>query len=119
STVAVTAALLGKEVHSFIEPGFLRQVLPVQNRGTSARRIADVCRACFDSNPLAVDAVRAPVERDAEQPSPPAELHRMPQAGEQSLWYSFTQGLRHALRRAHAPSAIDQLPPPRPANRLE
>jgi len=118
STVAVTAALLGKEVHSFIEPEFLRQVLPLQNGGTSAKRIADVCRACFDSNPIEIEKVRAGVELRVQQP-PPGELHLMPQAGEHSLWYSFTQGLRHALRPAQAPSAMDHLPPARPFNRLD
>jgi hypothetical protein len=119
STVAVTAALLGKEVHSFIEPEFLRQVLPVQNGGTSAKRIADVCRACFDSNPIDIDTVRARVEVGPEQPPPRAALRRMPQAGEHSLWYSFIQGLGHALRPAHTPPAMDHLPPSRPINRID
>src|SRR5262249_17736370 len=34
STVAFTAAALGKEVHSYIHPDVLRRVLPVQNGGT-------------------------------------------------------------------------------------
>ena len=48
STVAFTAASLGKEVHSYIDPHHLRRVLPLQNGGASARNIADVCRACLD-----------------------------------------------------------------------
>src|SRR5262249_18373831 len=59
STVAFTGALLGKEVHSYIEPGSLRRALPIQNGGTSAKNIADVCRACFDSDPVDVAGIRA------------------------------------------------------------
>src|SRR5215472_7959172 len=35
STVAFTAAALGKEVHSYIDPNHLRQVLPMQKGGTT------------------------------------------------------------------------------------
>jgi len=44
STVAFTAAALGKEVHSYIDSELLQRILPIQNGGTSAKRIADVCR---------------------------------------------------------------------------
>src|SRR5262249_47730574 len=70
STVAFTAALLGKEVHSYIEPEFLRRALPAQNGGVSARNIARVCRACFESNPVRVENLRAAIEPSAVQPSP-------------------------------------------------
>jgi hypothetical protein len=102
STVAITGALLGKEVHSYIEPGFLRHALPLQNGGTSASRIADVCRACFESNPVQVDKVRTRVEPRDAQPPPHADLHLMPQSDESSLLYSFVQGVRHAVRRRDA-----------------
>src|SRR5215467_1862997 len=106
STVAFTAALLGKEVHSYIEPEFLRQALPIQNGGTSARNIADVCRACFDSNPVDVARIRARIEPGLV-PSPlNADLYLMPRAGERSMWYPLVQGIRHALRRGPSRTSI-------------
>jgi hypothetical protein len=130
STVAFTAALLGKEVHSYIQPEFLRQALPVQNGGASARNIADVCRACFDSKPVNMAHVRARVECRIERPPLSANLHVMPQAGERSLWYSAVQGIHHALRPRptqtfnndvdlRRPPVIDRLPPPRPVNLVD
>jgi hypothetical protein len=97
STVAFTAALLGKEVHSYLEPAFVRQTLPIQNGGTSARNIAHVCRACFDSNPVEIEKIRARVEPGAVQALPYADLHLMPQAGERSLVYPLAQGIRQAM----------------------
>jgi hypothetical protein len=44
STVAFTAAALGKEVHSYIDPALLHRVLPIQNGGASATNIAGVVR---------------------------------------------------------------------------
>jgi hypothetical protein len=44
SSVVYVAVALGKEVHADIDAVTLRRLLPVQNGGTSARRIADVCR---------------------------------------------------------------------------
>jgi hypothetical protein len=126
STVAFTAALLGKEVHSYIEPGFLRQALPIQNDGTSARNIADICRGCFESSPVSVEDLRARIEPRALQPPPTADLHLMPQSGERSLLYSFGRGVAHALRGRRSqsfsgadsnfprPSARDHMPQPRP-----
>jgi hypothetical protein len=98
STVAFTAALLGKEVHSFIDPAFLRQALPLQNGGRSAANIADVCRACFASNPVRINAVRRSVESAASMPPPHADLHVMPQWREQSVMYPVVQGLSHLWR---------------------
>jgi hypothetical protein len=127
STVAFTAALLGKEVHSYLEPGFLREALPVQNGGTSAANIANVCRACFDSNPIDIERIRARVEAGVEQPRPGADLHVMPQAGEWSVVYPVVQGLRQAMRRRSSIDSVDvrrspaleQLPPPRPVHPVE
>jgi hypothetical protein len=99
STVAFTAALLGKEVHSYIEPDVLRKVLPLQNRGTSAARIAEVCRACLASYPIHIERVRARVLPAGDQPHLLGELRLMPQARENSLVYPVVQGLRQALRR--------------------
>jgi hypothetical protein len=59
STVAFTAAALGKEVHSYIDPELLQRILPVQNGGTSASNIAEVCRGCFESSPAEIERMRA------------------------------------------------------------
>jgi hypothetical protein len=107
STVAFTAALLGKEVYSYIEPAFLREALPMQNAGTSARNIAEVCRACFDSSPIAIEQVRTRLERGVVQPVPGAEVHLMPQAAERSVVYPLSEGLRHALSRTRSKSSAD------------
>ena len=127
STVAFTAAQLGKEVHSYIDPEVLRQILPIQNGGTSAGKIAQVCRACFDSNPVDIERVRARVEVGVVQPDPRAELHVLPQARETSFVYPVAQALRQAARRRPAtdrvelrPSpALDQLRPPRPVHPID
>src|SRR5215813_2351039 len=74
STVAFTAALLGKDVHSYIEPEVLRTMLPTQTGGTSAARIADVCRACLTSNPIDIERVRARVSPAIGPPLPLGEL---------------------------------------------
>ena len=44
STVAYVALALGIPVHSYFDVADLKRKLPIQNGGTSARRIADVCR---------------------------------------------------------------------------
>jgi hypothetical protein len=44
SSVVHVAIALGKEVHADIDEVALRRLMPIQNGGTSARRIADVCR---------------------------------------------------------------------------
>jgi hypothetical protein len=59
STVAFTAAALGKEVHSYIDPAVLKRILPLQNGGTSALHIAEVCRGCLESSPARVEKLRA------------------------------------------------------------
>jgi len=109
STVAFTAALLGKEVHSYIEPEFLRQALPCQNGGTSARNIAGVCRACFDSNPVDVEKARAQAEAGVVRLPSSTDLHVLPQAGEWSLVYPLAQGIRQALRRGPSQSRIENV----------
>lgn len=60
STVAFTAAALGKEVHSYVDPDLLRRILPIQNGGTSAAAIAEVCRGRLESRRVvAARALRA------------------------------------------------------------
>jgi len=44
STVVYTGIALGKKVHSYFDVDKLRQLAPVQNGGTSAANIADLCR---------------------------------------------------------------------------
>jgi hypothetical protein len=67
STVAFTAAALGKEVHSYIDPEVLRQILPIQNGGTSGRRIGEVCRRLIEFGHLGQEEFH-PIEagRDAQ-----------------------------------------------------
>jgi hypothetical protein len=130
STVAFTGVLLGKEVHSYIEPAFLQQALPLQNGGSSAANIAGVCRACFDSYPLDILSARARIASDGVQALPrSAELHLVPHWNEQNFAYSFVQGVRHALWNRRGQPAIDldaprsamlePMLPPRPANPVD
>jgi hypothetical protein len=44
STVAYVGLALGIPVHSYFDVDDLKRKLPVQNGGTSAQRIADICR---------------------------------------------------------------------------
>jgi hypothetical protein len=48
SSVALLAAAMGKEIHSDLDPGWLEQVKPLQNGGTSAGSIAAVCQECLN-----------------------------------------------------------------------
>lgn len=51
STLAHVGLALGKEVHSYFDMDELRRLTPIQNGGTSAHQIADVCREVIgDSN---------------------------------------------------------------------
>jgi hypothetical protein len=99
STVAFTAAALGKELHSYIDPEHLRRVLPMQNGGTSAGNIAAVCRACFESNPVQIPQVRSRVEGRAQLPVLPANIQRLAQpAGIGTIVYPLAAGIFQALR---------------------
>ena len=40
----IVALGMDKPVHSDLEPSFAEQLRPIQNRGTSAKQIADICR---------------------------------------------------------------------------
>ncbi len=44
SSVAFIGLALGKEVHSYFDVEILKRLLPIQNGGTSAKKIATVCR---------------------------------------------------------------------------
>ena len=48
SSVTYVGLALGKECHSYFDLQELSRLLPLQNGGTSARRIADVCREVLD-----------------------------------------------------------------------
>lgn len=52
STVVYTGLALGKECHSYFDMDELRRLLPMQNGGTSAARMADVCRNVLDRKSL-------------------------------------------------------------------
>jgi hypothetical protein len=45
STVVYTGIALGKKVHSWFDVKQLKRLLPVQNGGTSAHKIAELCRS--------------------------------------------------------------------------
>src|SRR5262245_6688177 len=111
STVAFTAAALGKEVHSYIAPERLRRVLPIQNGGTSAGNIADVVRACFDSNPICTPQVRSRVEGRAVRQPPAASVHLIPHGGIGDFVYPLAAGIGHAL---HTPRQSRRPPDRRP-----
>lgn len=74
STVAFTAAALGKELYSYLEPDELRRILPVQTGGRSAALIADVCRHVLES-----PTVATPPHLSAQRPEtmPEPDLSRI------------------------------------------
>jgi hypothetical protein len=78
STVAFTAAALGKEVHSYIGPDLLRRILPIQNGGTSAQHIAEVCRGCLESNPARIEQAGASARPLAVSRFPIGDIRLMP-----------------------------------------
>ncbi|HTD39187.1 MAG TPA: hypothetical protein VK671_01105, partial [Mucilaginibacter sp.] len=45
STVVYTGLALGKKVHSYFDLEELKSLLPIQNKGTSSKNIANICRA--------------------------------------------------------------------------
>ena len=48
STCVYVGLALGKECHSYFDLAELRRLMPIQNGGTSARRIAEVCAEILD-----------------------------------------------------------------------
>jgi len=63
SSVVFVAAALGKEVHSDLAPDELQRLLPWQNGGTSAARIAAECLSLFDRSPKVTPLLPATVGR--------------------------------------------------------
>lgn len=58
SSVAYVGLALGKEVHSCFDLDELKALLPIQNGGRSAQRVAEVCRALVQEGPASQE--RAP-----------------------------------------------------------
>lgn len=77
STVAFTAAALGKEVHSYIPPELLERILPIQNGGASAGHIADVCRDCLERTRTRTRALE-PMMRQRAGPLPFGDIRLLP-----------------------------------------
>jgi hypothetical protein len=48
STVVYTGLALGKKVHSYFDLNELKNRMPIQNNGTSAKNIANICRAYIE-----------------------------------------------------------------------
>ena len=48
STVVYTGLALGKKVHSYFDLDELKSLMPIQNNGTSAKNIANICRAYIE-----------------------------------------------------------------------
>ena len=48
STLAYVGLELGKEVHSYFDINELKKLAPLQNNGTSSRKIADICRTYIE-----------------------------------------------------------------------
>jgi hypothetical protein len=78
STVAFTAAALGKEVHSYVDPALLKRILPMQNGGTSARHIAEVIRGALEWRPARIQAASSGAVSRAAPPFPLANIRLMP-----------------------------------------
>jgi hypothetical protein len=48
STVVYVGIILGKKVHSYFDVDELHKLTPIQNNGTSAKKIAEICRRFID-----------------------------------------------------------------------
>jgi hypothetical protein len=70
STVVYTGIALGKKVHSYFDISELHRLAPVQNGGTSARNISQICRAYIDFDGRKEDFLKGftfqPEEKKAE-----------------------------------------------------
>jgi len=58
STVVYTGLALGKKVHSYFDVNELKRLAPIQNNGTSAKNIANICRAYIEFNGNRKDFLR-------------------------------------------------------------
>ena len=59
STCTFVGLALGKEVHTDLDISLLRQLMPIQNNGTSALRIANICRRVLNTPMSELEPVRA------------------------------------------------------------
>ena len=59
STCTFVGLALGKEVHTELDINQLRQLMPIQNGGTSARRIGNICRRVLNTPMSELEPVRA------------------------------------------------------------
>ena len=58
STCTFVAVALGKEVHTFLDKGELRRLMPIQNEGTSGHRIATLCKRVLHTPMHVLEQVR-------------------------------------------------------------
>ena len=58
STVVYTGIALGKKVHSYFDLKELKRLNPIQNGGTSAKNIANICRAFLEYDGAKEDFVK-------------------------------------------------------------
>jgi hypothetical protein len=59
STCTFIGLALGKEVHTELDINQLRQLMPIQNNGSSARRIGNICRRILNTPMAELEPVRA------------------------------------------------------------
>ena len=59
STCTFVGVALGKEVHSDLDLNQLRRLMPIQNNGTSALRISNICRRVLNTPMSQLEPVRA------------------------------------------------------------
>jgi hypothetical protein len=59
SSVVFVGLALGKEVHSYFDLGQLKKLTPLQNGGTSASHIAELCRQLVHTSDAELAAIRA------------------------------------------------------------
>jgi hypothetical protein len=59
STCTFVGVALGKEVHTNLDINQLRHLMPIQNNGTSALRISNICRRVLNTKMSEFKHVRA------------------------------------------------------------
>ena len=59
SSCTFVGLALGKEVHTELDINRLRQLMPIQNNGSSAQRIGNICRRVLNTPMSELDPVRA------------------------------------------------------------
>jgi hypothetical protein len=63
STVVYVGIALGKKVYSSFDLNELKQLLPIQNGGTSARNISGVCLALLENKPVVESEIVRSIEK--------------------------------------------------------